>query len=177
MQNKPKTNSPVYITETVQQRFWKFVEKTESCWNWKGALDPSGYGSLKINGFKRSSHRISYTIHKGEIPENLMILHNCHNPSCVNPDHLRAGTAKDNSQDEIDRCNTRHYKCETPTKYIGVRFDKTRKNWISSVLIEGNNIDIGRHSNEIDAARNHDRILFMKYGKKDRLNFIEEYNL
>ncbi len=176
--NKPKTNLPIYITESVEKRFWDKVEKTDSCWNWKGAPDRiTGYGSLKIDGLKRSSHRISYVIHKGDIPENMMILHNCHNPSCVNPDHLRAGTARDNSQDEVERKNTRHYKCANPTKYNGIRWCNTRKNWISYIYLNRKLIDLGRHVSEIDAARNHDRIKYMKYGLKDKLNFPKDYNL
>ncbi len=176
MSNKPKTNLPIYITASVEKRFWEKVEKTETCWNWKGAINPSGHAVIKIDGRNRGSHRVSYAIKHGEIPENLMILHKCHNPKCVNPDHLYAGTAKDNSNDEIERKNTRHYRCETPSKYNGVRWDKTRLNWISSIYINGKNIDIGRHVSEIDAARNYDRIMFMKYGVKCKLNFIEEYD-
>ena len=177
MTNKPKTNLPIYITHSVEERFWKYVKKTSTCWNWTGAINPSGHAVLKLEGRNRGAHRISYAIHKGEIPENLMILHSCYNPSCVNPDHLRCGTAKENSGDEIDRNNTRHYKCANPSKYIGVRWDNSRKGWISSVNIDGKNIDIGRHVNEVDAARNHDRIKYMKYGISERLNFMEEYNL
>lgn len=177
MQNKPKTNLPIYITESIEKRFWEKVEKTESCWNWKGAINPSGHAVIKIDGKNRGSHRVSYAIHNGEIPENLMILHKCHNPKCVNPSHLKLGNAQENSQDEVDRKNTRHYKCDNPTKYFGIRYDKTRQNWISYVYIEKKIIDIGRHVSEIDAARNHDRIKYMKYGIKDKLNFPEEYNL
>lgn len=177
MSNKPKDHLPIYITHGVEKRFWDKVEKTESCWNWIGAINPSGHAVLKIEGKNRGAHRISYAIHNGEIPENLCILHKCHNAKCVNPEHLYAGTPQQNSQDEIDRKNTRKYKCENPTKYIGVRWDKTRKNWISYVYVNKKLIDIGRHVSEVDAARNHDRIIFMKYKQKDNLNFPDEYNL
>ena len=59
----------------------------------------------------------------------------------------------------------------------GVRWDKTRQNWISYVYLNKKLIDIGHHVSEIDAARNHDRIKYMKFGNKDNLNFPEEYNL
>jgi hypothetical protein len=177
MSNKPKTHLPIYITEKVKERFFKMVQKTQTCWNWTGAVNPSGHAVIKIDRRNRGAHRVSYTIHIGDIPEDLMILHSCHNPKCVNPEHLRPGTAKDNAEDEVKRQNTRHYKCANPTQYNGVRWDDSRKGWISYVYIEGKMIDIGRHINEVDAARNHDRILFMKYKKRDTLNFIDEYNL
>lgn len=175
--SKPISIDPIIITSKVEKKFWEKVEKTDACWIWKSPANRNGYGVIKINGANCAAHRISYTIKNGEIPPNLFILHKCHNPKCVNPDHLYAGTPQDNSNDEITRNNTRHYKCANPTKYTGVRWCNTRKNWISSVLIDKKNIDIGRHVSEIDAARNHDRILYMKYGIKDRLNFPEEYNL
>lgn len=57
------------------------------------------------------------------------------------------------------------------------RCDKTRHGWISYVYLNRKLLDIGRHVSEVDAARNHDRILYMRYGIKDNLNFPEEYNL
>jgi len=91
---------------SVEVRFWKFVDKTSDCWIWTGAKTLNGYGTIGLGSKKdgkEMSHRLSYKIHKGEIPDGMYILHSCDNPSCVNPDHLRFGTAKENTHDAMDK--------------------------------------------------------------------------
>lgn len=81
--------------------FEKNVIRKEGCWGWKGGLIHGyGYISTKCFGSQRA-HRVSYAIHKGEIPNAMHVLHSCHNKSCTNPDHLRVGTQKENMQDKL----------------------------------------------------------------------------
>lgn len=83
--------------------FWKRVNKRGKCWLWTGPLNAKGYGQFKatVAGLDYwSAHRISWAIHKGEIPEDMHVLHNCDNPWCVNPDHLRLGTNQENVDDK-----------------------------------------------------------------------------
>lgn len=80
-------------------RFTKHVEKTESCWLWRGAVDTAGYGDCWFRGRTTGAHRVSWQIFRGEIPDGLFVLHKCDNPICVNPDHLFLGTHSDNMQD------------------------------------------------------------------------------
>lgn len=65
------------------------------CWLWTGATTGPGYG--KTTGV--DAHRAAYTIFKGAIPKGKYVLHRCDIKLCVNPDHLWAGTQKENVLD------------------------------------------------------------------------------
>ena len=87
------------LTRYEENKLWKYVEKTPSCWIWKGSRRKPGYGQKQFRGKLWQAHRLIYTILKEEIPENKIACHVCDNPPCVNPDHIFIGTHKDNMQD------------------------------------------------------------------------------
>ena len=86
------------------ERFWNYVEKTEGCWNWTGPKIRQGYGVFCQGRKKKTlAHRFSWRLHSGEIPKGIFVCHHCDNPSCVRPEHLFTGTAKDNNRDAIKK--------------------------------------------------------------------------
>lgn len=94
---------------SVEERFWRHVEKTDGCWNWTGFLNWAGYGRLSVGNRKmRSAHRLSFEMHGGEIPRGMVVMHTCDNPACVNPGHLLLGTMKDNTQDMLAKGRGNH---------------------------------------------------------------------
>lgn len=85
------------------EHFYSFVDKTAECWVWNGSRNAAGYGHISVNGKKVLTHRHSYLLEHGAIPEGLFILHRCDNPPCVRPSHLYAGTKKRNAMDRVER--------------------------------------------------------------------------
>ncbi len=83
------------------EHFWRRVRrgKPDECWPWQRAKSPQGYGSLWQSGTTVEAHRVAYELARGPIPDGMIVLHSCDNPSCCNPAHLRLGTYKDNSED------------------------------------------------------------------------------
>lgn len=83
---------------TLQERFDKFINKTEDCWLWTSATQGT-YGSFWRDNKQILAHRMSYILHNGPITEGLIIRHKCKSKLCVNPEHLETGTLKENSAD------------------------------------------------------------------------------
>lgn len=94
------------------RRFWSFVEKTDDCWLWVGALKPTGYG---LRSFSRDGrhftwlvHRLAYELEVGPIPDGMCVCHTCDVPNCVNPEHLWLGSHDDNMSDRQGKSRQTH---------------------------------------------------------------------
>lgn len=103
------------MLERAPERIWAYVDKRgpDECWNWTGPKRCGGYGYTELAGEKYQAHRLIFNlVNPGVInprgdrfnsKSQQCLLHNCDNPSCCNPAHLRVGTLNDNVQDKIVR--------------------------------------------------------------------------
>ena len=71
-----------------------------NCWIWAGSISSNGYGIYSTNErgryVKRKAHRLMYELEYGHIPFGKVIDHLCNEKLCVNPEHLRVTTHREN---------------------------------------------------------------------------------
>lgn len=125
-------NARFYADET--EGFWARVDQSGgpgACWPWIGGKATGGYGTVVYQGHQERTHRLAYRLTYGEIDRGLLVRHDCDNPCCCNPSHLRTGTNADNTRDRHIRgrdCRgERHHKAKLRADVIPV----IRARWAS----------------------------------------------
>lgn len=106
-----KVGRPTGTSIPVLERLLNKIEINDAtdCWIWQGGKNNIGYGMIRHDDKMRTTHRVSYEVHKGNIPKGMCVLHSCDNPLCCNPNHLRLGTHKDNTQDMIRKGRSNYF--------------------------------------------------------------------
>lgn len=108
-------NGPFWQIASIEKTTKRLKEKFEcmvikagenSCWGWKNKLD-NGYGIIKTGKSAIRSHRVSWIIHYGIIPDHAYICHSCDNRECTNPRHLFLGDHKSNMSDMVEKGRNR----------------------------------------------------------------------
>lgn len=89
----------------VRQRFEKWFDKGDGCWEWKGSENKNrgGYGAFGVFGKMVGAHVFALELDGRPVGKGQYACHTCDNPRCVNPAHLYVGSPSDNVRDMISR--------------------------------------------------------------------------
>ena len=88
--------------------FWSKITKLKNgCWEWTGARNSTGYGTVSWHGKVYVSHRVAAYLTGLVVSmsapksthELTHVLHKCDNRKCCNPDHFFLGSFTDNQLD------------------------------------------------------------------------------
>lgn len=89
--------------KSIKDLFYENITpgSVDECWEWPLSRVEPGYGRVRLGKTEYRTHRLSWELHFGPIPEDMFVLHHCDNPPCVNPSHLFLGTHQDNMDDMV----------------------------------------------------------------------------
>jgi hypothetical protein len=84
---------------------WTVAES--GCWEWngrQGVRNGTVYGRVDDEQqVARLAHRIAYVKWVGPLDDDLVLMHRCDNPICINPEHLEPGTQAENLADMMQK--------------------------------------------------------------------------
>jgi len=97
------------------ETFWAKVSGSfgapDNCWEWLGACNSTGYGTVAWHGKVYTAHRVaawlSGLVENPNAPQDkrqkTYVLHKCDNRKCCNPNHFFLGNYADNQVDAYSK--------------------------------------------------------------------------
>jgi hypothetical protein len=121
--------------KTVAERFWEKVdvEGVSECWNWKASTTRGGYGQFWLGGTQVKAHRVAWELTNGPIPEGMYCLHQCDNPRCCNPNHIRLGSLAENMQECVERDRIAKGERQASAKLTAKKVKEIRKKYARGI--------------------------------------------
>ena len=110
-------------TDSIGRPIWRRVEDPKrklmaravagpnGCIIWTGGTNDKNYGQISVNGERHYTHRLSYELYVGPIPDGAVPDHTCHTKDrscaggptcphrrCINPHHLEPVSSGENTR-------------------------------------------------------------------------------
>jgi hypothetical protein len=109
------------MKKQTAESFWARVKKSRRCWEWRGACNSAGYGTVSWGGHLYTAHRVAAWLsglvkHPSKpthASEPTHVLHKCDNRKCCNPKHFFLGSFSDNIRDAYGKKRRVVYKGES----------------------------------------------------------------
>lgn len=79
------------------------INLVTGCWDWQGQRNALLYGMVYWARKNWTATRLIYNAINGPFDVQLDVCHSCDNPMCVNPEHLRVDTHRNNLLDASKR--------------------------------------------------------------------------
>ena len=121
----------------IMERFTEKYVVVKDCWVWTANKTHDGYALFWDGSAKVYAHRWSYGRFVGPVPAGHEVDHICHNTSCVNPEHLRPVSPKQNQE------HMRGPQSNSTTGVRGVYWDSSKSRFRAYVSHYGKSIYAG----------------------------------
>ncbi|MFZ6801971.1 HNH endonuclease signature motif containing protein [Undibacterium sp. Di24W] len=124
---------------TLEEKLAAKSKQEGDCIVWTGAKFKSGYGMIRIDGKWRRAHRVMYQMVHGAVADDLVVMHSCDNPACINIQHLSAATQLANVQDmhQKGRAKPIHGEVHPKAKLSTSEIETIRSRYVSKSRIDG----------------------------------------
>lgn len=132
------------VGDSLEERFWRKVQKTPECWLWLGATTMKGYGQMHVRTtaegrVKWPAHHVSLFLAGRPLPSDIEHAHHiCETPACVNPDHLLIVPARGGIRTGTVSHLTLHHARWDKQRLIAALHDCCRINGRSPVVTDFN---------------------------------------
>jgi hypothetical protein len=119
------TNDGKYVKASSHPEVRRRLERRSilrdgGCIDWGGSRSERGYGTMTIDKTAVYAHRLSYWVRVGPIPSGQVIDHMCHNPACINTEHMVLTDMVSNSKRSLTallrKCPQGHEYSESNTR-------------------------------------------------------------
>lgn len=113
--NKVPDLNEEYRSKLIGRILAKVKVSETGCMLYTGAINSGGYACVKVMGKQFYAHLVYFTLMKGMIPEGMQHDHLCEVRHCINPDHIKQATPRENtlrSRTGITAINSKKTHCK-----------------------------------------------------------------